>query len=418
MDADSTKDVCKKKCETTKNCVGYIFSPQECSTAALPLCWLKSKMDGNGVETKCRNAQKIGIPAINQPDIPSKWGLSVNASMMPLPKYPRPQMVRGAENASFREFGSSETWTNLNGLWEFEKVSESSTKPPFNRTLNSSILVPFPVESCLSGVAPMSSNDVVKEMWYRLTFKNLELQGQRALLKFGAVDWQTEVFVNTISVMNNTGGYNSFEADITDVIDDENEILIHVFDPSDDGVQPNGKQRISAIDNPGGDTYSPNSGIWQTVWLEYVPEDYLTEIRRSDQNSLTTLNVSAVTSSSSSSSNDDEILFEVFECGSPQTVLVSGKARSEEWIALEVPNPKLWSPDVPYLYDLRVSYKNDDVLSYFGLRSFELETFENNITRPVLNGNQTLVYVCVFPIESLNVHTITTTTTSTGTVDF
>ena len=142
----------------------------------------------------------------------------------------------------------------------------------------------------------------------------------------------------------------------------------------------------------------------------------MTEIRRSDQNSLTTLNVSAVTSSSSS--NDDEILFEVFECGSPQTVLVSGKAGSEEWITLEVPNPKLWSPDVPYLYDLRVTYKNDDVLSYFGLRSFKLETFENNITRPVLNGNQTLVYVCVFPIESLNVHTITTTTTSTGTVDF
>ena len=270
LDADSTKDVCEKKCETTKNCVGYIFSPQECSTAAIPLCWLKSKMDGNGVETKCRNAQKIAIPAIPQPDIPSKWGLSVNASVMPLPEYPRPQMVRGAENSSFREFGNSETWTNLNGLWEFEKVSDSSTTPPFNRTLNSSILVPFPVESCLSGVAPMSSSDVVKEMWYRLTFKNLELQGQRALLKFGAVDWQTEVFVNTISVVNNTGGYNSFGADITDVIDDENEILIHVFDPSDDGVQPNGKQRISAIDNPGGDTYSPNSGIWQTVWLEYV----------------------------------------------------------------------------------------------------------------------------------------------------
>merc|ERR1712196_413269 len=123
---------------------------------------------------------------------------------MPLPEYPRPQMVRGAENASFRELGNSDTWTNLNGLWEFEKVSDSSTNPPFNRTLNSSILVPFPVESCLSGVAPMSSSDVVKEMWYRLTFKNLELQGQRALLKFGAVDWQTEVFVNTISVVNNT----------------------------------------------------------------------------------------------------------------------------------------------------------------------------------------------------------------------
>ena len=83
-------------------------------------------------------------------------------------------------------------------------------------------------------------SEVVKEMWYRLTFKNLELKGQRALLNFGAVDWQTEVFVNTISVVNNTGGYNAFSADITDVIDsnDENEILIHVFDPSDDGVQP------------------------------------------------------------------------------------------------------------------------------------------------------------------------------------
>jgi len=271
LDADSTKDVCAKKCENTKNCVGYIFSQQECSTAALPLCWLKSKMDGKGVSATCRNSQRVAIPEISQPDIPSEWAKLVNASATPLPEYPRPQMVRGGENASFRRLGNAETWINLNGLWEWEKASDVTHTPPFNRTLNSSILVPFPVESCLSGQAPKSSSDVVKEMWYRLTFDKVQAANQRVVLRFGAVDWKTQVFVNTVSVVNNTGGYNGFHADITDVLkDNENEILIYVFDPSDDGAQPNGKQRISAIDNPGGDTYSPNSGIWQTVWLEYV----------------------------------------------------------------------------------------------------------------------------------------------------
>ena len=103
----------------------------------------------------------------------------------------------------------------------------------------------------------------------------------KTLLHFGAVDWQTHVYLNTQYLGNHTGGYDGFSFEVTDLLmknGNTNELIIYVFDPSDDGAQPNGKQRISAIDNPGGDQYTPNSGIWQTVWLETVPDIYIDNI--------------------------------------------------------------------------------------------------------------------------------------------
>ena len=113
----------------------------------------------------------------------------------------------------------------------------------------------------------------MQSMWYKLNFQTV-LAGGRLLLHFGAIDWQATVYLNRATLGTHTGGFDGFSFDVTDFLAVDgalNELLVFVYDPSDHGPQPNGKQRISAIDHPGGDTYTPNSGIWQTVWLEEVP---------------------------------------------------------------------------------------------------------------------------------------------------
>lgn len=145
------------------------------------------------------------------------------------------------------------------------------------KTLASSILVPFPVESCLSGVAPNSSDNIVMKMWYRITFDAPALEtmdGSHLQLNFGAIDWNSTVYLNRKMLGNHVGGYDgfSFTIDPSALNPSGNELIVYVYDPSDTGSQPNGKQRISAISQPGGDTYTPSSGIWQTVWIESVPD--------------------------------------------------------------------------------------------------------------------------------------------------
>ena len=153
---------------------------------------------------------------------------------------------------------------------------------------------------CLSGVAPAKSADVVQSMWYKLNFQT-KLTGGRLLLHFGAIDWQATVYLNRATLGSHTGGFDGFSFDVTDFLAEggaPNELLVFVYDPSDHGPQPNGKQRISAIDSPGGDTYTPNSGIWQTVWLEEVPEVHVSALRI-DQASASAVTVSATLSGAS-----------------------------------------------------------------------------------------------------------------------
>ena len=161
-------------------------------------------MSGDGIKAPCRDSQTVETPATKQADLITSWGKSVDASSTPLKKYPRPQMVRTMRSrvesmASLRDDGIPETWVNLNGLWEFEPAHEDDV-PPFGKTLNGSILVPFPVESCLSGVAPESSDEAIQRFWYRLVFDapSLGRNGNvsRTILRFGAIDWQSQVFLN------------------------------------------------------------------------------------------------------------------------------------------------------------------------------------------------------------------------------
>jgi hypothetical protein len=335
-------------------------------------------------------------------DIPTRWGRLVSADAMPLPEYPRPQLVRGhyavgANATLLRDAGDPRRWANLNGLWEWEPATPGNSTagtfggyPPFDRPLNSSILVPFPVEACLSGRAPLSSNSLVKWMWYRLKF-DAPARGERTLLHFGAVDWRASVYLNKRFLGNHTGGYSGFSFDVTEHLTDTgNVLLVGVFDPSDSGSQPQGKQKQGAISNPGwpplngshitgntnpaanwfatfGIVYTPSSGIWQTVWLESVPATYIQSIaiNQASQTAVT-INISATARATSCAAV-------VLDGG---TEVASSPCRVGTPFSIPIRSPELWSPDHPHLYDLKISLTDgqaDEVLSYFGMRTFELE---------------------------------------------
>ena len=178
----------------------------------------------------------------------TRWAKDVSPSNVH-PEYPRPQLVRSQ-------------WQNLNGLWELAIVDEPLKTPPKN--FDKQILVPFPVESALSGVM-----DMVSHVWYRRSFEvPANWHDKRMLLNFGAVDWEATVWVNGQQLGTHRGGYDAFSFDVTDALKPSGpqELMVRVFDPTSSGSQPRGKQ----TDHPGGIYYTPTTGIWQTVWLEPV----------------------------------------------------------------------------------------------------------------------------------------------------
>ncbi|MEX2682654.1 MAG: sugar-binding domain-containing protein, partial [Candidatus Sigynarchaeota archaeon] len=180
----------------------------------------------------------------------TRWAADVDPAHA-LPEYPRPQMVR-------------ENWLNLNGLWDFATVGYA---PPFHYPYK--ILVPFPMESALSGMMSHS-----ERVWYRRTFTvPPSWAGDNVILHFGAVDWQSEVFINGVSAGIHRGGYDPFEFDITTYLRSggDNEIVVGVYDPTDMGYQPRGKQSLW----PSGTFYTSVTGIWQNVWLVAVPKAHI-----------------------------------------------------------------------------------------------------------------------------------------------
>ena len=279
------------------------------------------------------------------------------------PEYPRPQMVRGR-------------WLNLNGVWQFANAIADQA-PPFGQTLAEVILVPFPVESALSGIM----RDGPVRMWYRRTFiVPSDWAGQRVLLNFGAVDWEATVYVNQVNVGTHRGGYSSFSFDITSQLNGgTNELIVGVFDPTDAGNQPVGKQRR----DPRRIWYTSTSGIWQTVWLEPVPTASITRLDMTPDvlGAALRLTVQAV-------GVTGETVEAVAWSGGGRVGVATGKTGTE--IRVPVPKAHLWSPDDPFLYNLQVSLKRgpatvDVVKSYFGMRSIGLATVGGAL-RPVLNG--------------------------------
>ncbi|MGH7134263.1 MAG: sugar-binding domain-containing protein, partial [Pirellulales bacterium] len=190
----------------------------------------------------------------------TRWAKDVDPKQ-PLNEYPRPQLAR-------------ETWQNLNGLCDYAILPKDAPRP---EKFEGQVLVPYPIESALSGVMKRVGPD--QRLWYRLKFTpNLNCTAQqRRLLHVGAVDWQTEEWLNGQEIGEHRGGYDPFSFDITDAVSGkgEQELVVSVWDPSDAGPQPRGKQ----VNKPGGIFYTPTTGIWQTVWLETVPAGYVTSLK-------------------------------------------------------------------------------------------------------------------------------------------
>lgn len=290
------------------------------------------------------------------------------------PEYPRPQMVRSG-------------WTNLNGLWSYALSEAEATVMP---QAQGQILVPFCIESNLSGVGKRVGKE--QALWYKTTLNApAKAEGKKVLLHFDAVDWKAEVWLGEEYLGSHTGGYTPFSFDITSALAKSNELIVKVWDPSDDPAYniPHGKQ----VNNPSGIWYTPVTGIWQTVWMETVSNSYI-----KDYNVLTSTS-GKIDVSVDVEGEADEVRVELL-CPrrgynpekAPWGIFRKAKASVKvgSVAELKVRRPRLWSPDKPYLYGLRIKlYKDgrmiDKVDGYTAIRSISIKADEAGVKRLALN---------------------------------
>ncbi len=280
--------------------------------------------------------------------IKTEWADKVDPQNV-LPEYPRPIMER-------------QQWLNLNGLWDYAITKNDD---PLPKTFDGKILVPFAIESSLSGVGKTIKAD--QSLWYERKFQIPEdWKGKNVLLNFGAVDWKAEVFVNGNKIGEHTGGYTPFSFNITkNLKDGENSLAVRVWDSTGNGL-PRGKQ----IENPRGIFYTSVSGIWQTVWLEPVSASHISGLK--------------ITPDLDSSSFDIRVDSDDKSATATIKVLDNGKVVAQTTAAanktanIPVKNPKLWWPKSPFLYDLEITLSNkggeqvDSVKSYAAMRKFSI----------------------------------------------
>ncbi|MFY9515406.1 MAG: sugar-binding domain-containing protein [Dysgonamonadaceae bacterium] len=297
--------------------------------------------------------------------IKTRWASQIDVNNV-LPEYPRPIMERAE-------------WQNLNGLWNYAILPIGKQTPS---TFDGKILVPFAIESSLSGVQKKVGRE--NELWYQREFTiPSKWKNNRILLHFGAVDWKADVWVNDIKVGRHTGGYTPFSFDITSALKSgSNTLVVKVWDPTNDGYQPRGKQ----VNRPEGIWYTSVTGIWQTVWLEPVPEKYITNVKITpdiDKNILT------VEASVNEVSALDKIEVKVMD-GSQ--VIASGRSINHLPVEITMPEQvKLWSPDSPFLYDLEITLWSDNkpqdkVNSYAAMRKYSIKRDNKGIVRLQLNN--------------------------------
>lgn len=298
--------------------------------------------------------------------IKTQWASQIDVNNV-LAEYPRPIMVRSE-------------WLNLNGLWNYAILPVGKQKPT---QFNGEILVPFAIESSLSGVQKRVGKD--NELWYQREFTlPSKWKNNKILLHFGAVDWRADVWVNGVKVGQHTGGYTPFSFDITPaLVNGSNTLVVKVWDSTDEGFQPRGKQ----VNNPHGIWYTPVTGIWQTVWLEPVPEKYIDNIKITPDVDKNILSVQAIANICSSATKVEVKVKE----GS--RVVATGLAINNLPVEISMPEDvKLWSPNSPHLYDLEIilwdgNKQLDKVESYAAMRKYSMKRDDKGIVRMQLNNS-------------------------------
>jgi beta-galactosidase/beta-glucuronidase len=301
----------------------------------------------------------------------TRWGKSVNPQNAHR-EYPRPQMVR-------------KNWLNLNGLWQYAITKKDAETP---NGFAGQILVPFCIESALSGVGKAVKPD--EALWYRRTFTKPNLKpGEKLLLHFGAVDWHAKVFINDKLTGEHQGGFDPFTFDITGALkkSGEQEIKVWVWDPTDTGAQPRGKQVLQ----PGSIWYTAVTGIWQTTWLETVPASSIERLVVTPDVDASVVQVGTLVSGAA---NNQRLKVTVYDKGKVVATLTDS---ADKPLRVTIPNAKLWSPDSPFLYDLTVELTAgrrviDRVTSYVGLRKIEARKAADKVLRLFLN-NQPLFQI-------------------------
>jgi hypothetical protein len=297
----------------------------------------------------------------------TEWGKRVTPENV-WREYPRPQLVR-------------KEWVNLNGLWDYAITQKGTAKP---EKWDGQILVPFCVESALSGVGKRVTKD--QNLWYRRTvLVPPSWKGQRLMLYFQAVDFEATVWLNGKELGTHRGMSDPFSFDVTDALTPgENELVLRVWDPTDEGSQPRGKQ----VRRPGGIWYTPVTGIWQTVWMEPVRDVYVKSVRFTPD----------------IEKGEVECLVDVANATDRITVSVNtfdfkvaGAGYPGKPFRIKVPDPKLWSPDSPHLYGVEVRLTREHpgpmmreaiefVTSYFAMRKVSAAKDEQGVMRLMLNN--------------------------------
>ena len=302
--------------------------------------------------------------------IRTKWAEEVNPSNV-LPEYPRPQLVRGE-------------WQNLNGLWSYAITDINAAKPS---QFDGEILVPFAIESALSGVQKKLNEKQL--LWYEREFTvPSKWASQRIILHFGAVDWSADVYVNDILVGSHTGGYTPFACDITEALKKRGtqKLVVRVWDPTEKGEQPVGKQ-LSTL---GKIWYTPVSGIWQTVWMEPVSkQNHIVKIHPESD-----LTRSEIIVKTECEEREGTLTVEVFDNG---TKIGEGSTLCGSTAKIHIPNAKWWTPDTPHLYDLKVTLKCDGKVvdkadTYAAMRSIGKKRDKYGHLRATLNGEPIFMY--------------------------
>jgi hypothetical protein len=294
----------------------------------------------------------------------TRWGAALDPRHVH-DEHPRPRMLRP-------------DWRSLNGLWEYAIRAAGDARPD---AFDGRILVPFAVESPLSGVGRALQPD--QRLWYRRRFEAPDIPaGGRLLLHFGAVDWACEAWVDGTPVGAHAGGYDAFTFDITDALrpdHHDHQIVVAVRDPTDGGPQPRGKQVL----RPGGIWYTAVSGIWQTVWLEPVPSPSIEGVETDCGSEVVRVSVTL-----RGGRGDGEIEATAAANGRP---VATARGPAGAALHLRVPQPRLWSPEDPFLYDLTVRLRHDgavadEVQGYFGMRTIAAGLDERGQRRLLLNG--------------------------------